>query len=186
MKNTHLPDLLNRLTNMSTKVPLAFGQLTSEQLNWKPSPNQWSVGQCLDHLVTTNELYYALFDQALRGNHSRTFWEKLPLWPTLMGNMILKSVRPETRRKNKTFPVFEPAQSDVSMSIVAKLVASNDKIADYFRQSDHLNHQKVIITSPLAAQVTYNLKTVCQILVNHEERHFNQAKRVMELSEFPV
>jgi hypothetical protein len=29
----------------------AFGQLSAEQINWKPGEGEWSIGQCFDHLI---------------------------------------------------------------------------------------------------------------------------------------
>jgi hypothetical protein len=40
-------------------------ELTLDQLNWKPVPGQWSVGQCLEHLAVTNEIYGAAIVDAL-------------------------------------------------------------------------------------------------------------------------
>jgi hypothetical protein len=45
--------------------------------------------------------------------------------------------------------------------------------------------KKIIITSPVASFVTYSLLDGYKIIVAHEQRHFAQAKRVMQLSEFP-
>jgi len=32
-------------------------RLGPHQLNWKPAPDVWSVGQCLEHLCVANEVY---------------------------------------------------------------------------------------------------------------------------------
>jgi hypothetical protein len=37
-------------------IDLARG-LSPQQLNWKPGEDLWSVGQCLQHLHATNEVY---------------------------------------------------------------------------------------------------------------------------------
>ena len=45
----------------------AFGQLSAEQVNWKPSEAEWSIGQCLDHLIISNRPV----PHDRRGNQSR-------------------------------------------------------------------------------------------------------------------
>ncbi|MGH7471115.1 MAG: DinB family protein [Longimicrobiales bacterium] len=41
------------------------------QLNWKPAPDSWSVGQCLDHLININREYDPTFDRIQKGEHER-------------------------------------------------------------------------------------------------------------------
>ena len=61
--------------NAITDETLAgFGDLTAQQLNWKPSADQWSVGQCFDHLVTANEAFFPIFEKVPGGEKKNTFW----------------------------------------------------------------------------------------------------------------
>jgi hypothetical protein len=42
-------DLLHLVTDLTTiadDAQLTFGNLTAQQLNWKPSTEVWSIGQC--------------------------------------------------------------------------------------------------------------------------------------------
>ena len=34
-----------------------FGELNEEQLNQKPSPDKWSIGECIDHLIVSHNQY---------------------------------------------------------------------------------------------------------------------------------
>ena len=54
--------------NAITDETLAgFGDITAQQLNWKPGAEQWSVAQCFDHLVTANEAFFPIFEKVLSG-----------------------------------------------------------------------------------------------------------------------
>ncbi|HSW54918.1 MAG TPA: DinB family protein, partial [Ignavibacteriaceae bacterium] len=35
----------------------SFSYLSETQFNWKPQADKWSVGECISHLVKTNNLY---------------------------------------------------------------------------------------------------------------------------------
>ena len=61
MKNAYLIDVLKTLDRMTSEYQRDLGQLSSTQLNWKPDPKSWSVGQCIDHVIVTNELYFSIF-----------------------------------------------------------------------------------------------------------------------------
>ena len=41
--------------------------LTVDQLNQPPAPGSWSVGQCLEHLLISNEVYLPPIERALAG-----------------------------------------------------------------------------------------------------------------------
>jgi len=48
-----------------------------------------------------------------------------------------------------------------------------------------LDLEKIVITSPALGAITYSLMDAYRIIVVHEHRHFQQAKRVTEESTFP-
>ena len=49
------------------KVQDTFGNLSGKQINWKPRPDSWSVGQCLDHLINSNEAFDGEFQSLAKG-----------------------------------------------------------------------------------------------------------------------
>ena len=54
--------------------------LTVRQLNWKPDPGVWSVGQCLEHLCAANEMYLPALSGALTGRTLAVVPEITPGW----------------------------------------------------------------------------------------------------------
>ena len=53
-------DLINNFLDVTVKVveqTKGFLKLSPNQLNWRPSDNQWSVGECFEHLMRTNSKY---------------------------------------------------------------------------------------------------------------------------------
>ena len=82
--------------------------LTPSQLNWKPSPERWSVAQCFDHLLTSNKGYFPIIDNVLAG-HKRTFWQSMPVLPGLMGKLLIKSSGSGVNSKDQSAQsVFNP------------------------------------------------------------------------------
>ena len=55
-------------------------RLSTAQLNWKPRPDVWSVGQCVEHLCLSNEVYVAPLSEALRGQPAGYADEITPGW----------------------------------------------------------------------------------------------------------
>ena len=106
--------------------------------------------------------------------------------PGLAGKLLIKSLDPASTRKLKAPKKFEPAQSDISGSVINDFVDQQDKIVEKMKATEHLDLEKIVITSPVAAAITYSLMDAYRIIVVHEQRHFQQAKRVTEESGFPA
>ncbi|MEL6924620.1 MAG: DinB family protein [Bacteroidota bacterium] len=185
MKNNYLPPLIAKANVAAQKIKDHFGALTYEQLNWKPSPQQWSVGQNVDHLIVSNRQYFEIFERVQQGVYNQSVWERLPFLPGLTGRMILKAILPDNEKKTKTFPVFEPAQSEVPADVVQQFLQNHEKLITHIQGLDHLEHRGIVVTSPVSKFVTYPLEYACTIVLEHEERHFRQAQRVFQHKSFP-
>jgi DinB superfamily len=179
-----LLDLSNILNDVSGEVRERFSGLSARQLNWKPSPGQWSIGQCFDHLLIGNREMASQIELKVRGGKP-TFFEKIPLLPRLFGPLVVNSVSPVTARKTKNPKILDPSASDLPGDIVAKFLESQEKIAEAMKASDNIDVEKTIMTSPVAKFVTYSMLDGFRITVYHAQRHLAQAKRVTETAGFP-
>lgn len=180
-----LPELTRELESVTADARRVFNNLSAEQLNWKPGAEAWSIGQCLDHLITTNSHFFTDFDQIISGEKKQTLWESLPLLPTLFGRLVVNATNPKTARKVKSPKIFTPASSSVDASIVEKFIEQQGEVASKLKALEKVDARKVKVTSPVSKFVTYSLLDACTIIVNHERRHLEQAQRVTESSGFP-
>jgi len=180
-----LPAVIDAANNVANEARSTFGHLTPSQLNWKPSAERWSVAQCFDHLLTSNKGYLPIIDNVLAG-YKRTFWQSMPVLPGLMGKLLVKSMDPASTRKVKAPKRFQPAQSEISASVINDFVAQQKQIVDKMKPTEHLDLEKIVITSPVAGVVIYSLMDAYRLIVVHEQRHFQQAKRVTEEPGFPA
>ncbi|HEX5966076.1 MAG TPA: DinB family protein [Pyrinomonadaceae bacterium] len=178
--------LVNRADAIGRDARKVFGALTKEQLNWKPSAERWSVAQCFDHLMTTNSGYLPIIDDILKGQKQSSVWQKLPFLPSLWGKMLIKSLDPSQTRKMKAPKRFEPSQSDVNGSIINDFASQQQLLIEKIKATSNLELERIVITSPAASFISYSLMDAYRIIVVHERRHFQQAQRVTEESEFPT
>lgn len=185
MKNSYLSEVLSTLDRMTFEYKRDLGPLNPEQLNWKPNSDSWSVGQCVDHIIRTNELYFSIFESLLNGTKPSNFWEKMPFLPSFFGKFLIKITQPVIDKKNKTVPVFEPSKSEITGDILNTFYENQKALIDWIKRSDSVDHEKTIVTSPATKIITYSLHDVCIILSGHEERHLNQARNVMKMDGFP-
>jgi DinB family protein len=181
-----LNEIVDAAAAVAQDTERTFGGLTKEQLNWKPSSERWSVAQCFEHLITTNSGYLPIMDDVLKGQKKSSVWQKLPFFPKIWGNLLIKSLDPAQTRKIKAPKRFEPSQSDISGSIIHDFVELQARMIEKMRATQNFDPERIIITSPAASLVTYSLMDAYRIMVVHERRHFQQAQRVIEERGFPT
>ena len=92
--SSEVDSLVSQADAIANDARKVFGSLTKDQLNWKPSPERWSVAQCFDHLITSNSGYLPIIDDVLKGQKKSSVWQKLPLLPGLWGQILIKSLDP--------------------------------------------------------------------------------------------
>src|SRR6185369_11788748 len=90
--------LIAELREVTGRAEKTFGRLSAVQLNWKPAPAEWSIAQCLEHLILINADYLPILERVARGWRP-SLKERLPLLPRLFGNMVLALVQPDSGRK---------------------------------------------------------------------------------------
>jgi len=185
-QNLTLPQIYDEAEAVAGDAKILFGNLNSEQLNWKPAADSWSVAQCLDHLISTNHEYQPVFDRILNGEYRKTFLHGMPFLPALFGRMMIKAVSPDSQRKFKAPGAAQPSSSSIDPQIVDRFIAHQLETLAKLRLLENSDPAGMIITSPFISVVVYSLLDTFRLIVAHERRHFAQAQRVMETSGFPL
>jgi hypothetical protein len=163
----------------------AFGQLSAEQINWKPGAGEWSIGQCLDHVVLSNRGFVPIIEEVLTGRRRPRLWERVPLLPRLFGRLLIRVLRPDLGWKAKAQPGFLPAASEIAPGVVASFLEQQDRLLRLMETTGGLPLDRTTITSPVSRLVTYSLMDAYRIIVVHEQNHVIQARRVMQSPGFP-
>jgi hypothetical protein len=176
---------ISELEKISDDVKKSFGNLSAKQINFKPSAKSWSIGQCFEHLIITNNLYFPAIQKVIDGNHRNNIFSEIPFATDLIGALMRNSLKPEQVRKMKTFKMFEPSMSDVSVSILNDFAENNRKLIELMEACKGLEIHKIKIPEPLNVALNLPLDDAFEILAMHEQRHFNQAERVMKNESFP-
>src|SRR5437667_39748 len=90
--------LMSQLDAADKRATSLARPLASEQLNWRPSQTEWSVGQCLEHLCLATEVYLPPLSASLEGRPTGVVPEIIPGW---LGGWFIRNYiepSPDTRR----------------------------------------------------------------------------------------
>jgi hypothetical protein len=185
-KKGELGVMLEELDAVGREAREVFGHLSPSQLNWKPSAERWSVGQCFDHLVVTNRCFFPDMERVAAGTYRPSLWARVSPLSGFFGRFILKALDPARGRRTKAPRVFEPARSDVAADVVERFAAHQSELSERMRATAGADLRGLKVTSPVSPVATYSLLDAYRILVAHERKHFEQARRVTQTQGFPV
>lgn len=167
-----------QIDSITASFKNTFEHLTHEQLNWKPDAKTWSIAQNIDHLMVINKTYYPVIKAVREGTYQLPFIGKIGFMVNFFGKTILNSVQPDRRRKMKTFPLWEPSVSDIPGDIIARFEKHQEELKQLIMSSQDLVEKQTVISSPANKNIVYRMDTAFDIIVTHEQRHFEQAKEV--------
>jgi hypothetical protein len=172
---------LTRIDQTTAAFQKAFGQLSEAELNWKPNAKTWSVAQNIHHLITINETYFPVLKGVRAGSQKLPWITSVKFMVRFFGNFILDSVEPTRKRKMKTFPLWEPSQSNLPANILEQFVQHQTDLKNLIQSNNDLLDKGVIIASPANRNIVYTLSRAWDIITTHEERHYNQAIEINDL-----
>jgi DinB superfamily len=181
-----LADVRTELEAIGAEAAMVFGGLDARQLNWKPEVSRWSVAQCLEHLLTANSQMADMADRALDATRRRTIWQRLPVWPRLLGRMLVRSQSPDATRRFKAPGKAQPAASAIDAGIVGRFVDQQRVLMARLDAAATRDPASVVMASPFAGIVTYSVLDGWRLIVAHERRHVQQARRVLATPGFPA
>jgi hypothetical protein len=163
-----------------------FGHLDEQQLNWRPDATSWSVAQCFDHLLSIDRQMFQAVDAAMDRSRPRTVWQRLPVLPRVFGLMLIKSQMPDAKRKFTAPSQAEPSSSAIDGQIIERFVAYQHEAAARVRLLEQRDVSHLIMVSPFASFIAYSVLDGCRLIVTHQRRHFEQARRVTQAPGFPA
>ena len=176
-----MSDWTSQLDKITKHFIADFGSLSAEQLNWKPNPQTWSIAQNIDHLIVVNETYYPALTSLKAGTYKTPFMGKIGFMVSFLGKTVLNAVNPDRKKKTKTFPVWEPSVNEIKDDILRRFENHQAELKQKIEASKELIEKGTVISSPANRNIVYKLETAFDIVVSHEQRHWKQAKEVLQL-----
>jgi DinB superfamily len=176
--------LVSELDDSDRRATALAKGLTPERLNWKPRPDVWSVGQCLQHLCVGNELYVPAMAEALSGKRQAVVQE---ITPGPFGRWFIRNyIEPSPATKRARAPRKIAPSADVEADVLARFLRSNDAIRALMDRARNYDVNRIRFKNPFVPLPLFTVGTGFEILSKHEQRHLLQGERIRALPEFPI
>lgn len=170
---------------LSQKTLDEFSALDDLQLNWKPAPGSWSIGQCLDHLLRTNRSYVSILEAVLKPGHTPSFWERHSPFTDSIGKSMIHQLGRDVNRRFKAPLLFQPSRNDLPGSIIQQAAEQFNRLAGLVRELDRQDAMEKVVRSPVSPLITIRAGALLRSMSGHADRHLEQAARVAAHADFP-
>jgi hypothetical protein len=176
--------LLSELRASDERAIALAGAMTPAQLNWKPRPDIWSVGQCLEHLCVASEVYLPAISAALDNSPTGIAQEITPGW---FGRWFIRNyIEPSAETKRAKAPRKIAPGAQIDAAILDRFLENNEKLREVIDRARACDVNRIRFRNPFVPLLRFTVGTGFEILSKHEQRHLLQAERVRGTSGFPA
>ena len=122
------------------------GGLSRQQLNWKPAPSQWSVGQCVEHLCVASDVYSKPIADSLPGHPESGVEEIKPGW---FGAWFVRTyIEPSEKTRKAPAPRKIKPGTEVELSVFDRFIEGNNLNRELVRRAAKLDVNRIRFRNP--------------------------------------
>ena len=175
--------LISELAAADARATSLAQGLTSQQLNWRARPGEWSIGQCLEHLWIANQVYLPAIAASLVDRPRGKAAEITPGW---FGRWFIRSyIEPSADTKRAKAPKKIAPSAEVDPAILDRFLESNQRARELVVRAADYDVNRIRFKNPFIPVIWFTVGTGFEITSSHERRHLLQAERVRASGGFP-
>lgn len=191
-----LSPLLDELARYRAQFETARGQfdelilgIDDKQFNWRPVDDQWSIAECIDHLIATGTLMNRNIDDGIEKAIAKGLRGDGPFKYGALGNWFVKAVGPSDEARKRKFKAPKAYTPTSNHSISRLKIAFNklqDDFSDRIERANGLDLARVKVPSAaggVSGLLRLSLGQWFALLANHQDRHLAQARDVRSAME---
>jgi hypothetical protein len=160
-----------------------FSSQSDAQFRWKPSPDRWSMLECLQHLNLAERYYIRTLQHKV---DALGLIQTSPADQTLesdwIGKIMLYIVDPGTTMKFPAPGIIRPRRPEElsPAEVLSQFIELQSTLHDVLDKAVYLDWNKEKVSTLFGNWLKLRLGDTFLMLVAHSERHMNQAMRVRD------
>ena len=181
------PDLEQQLDRSIEEARAVLDGLTPDQVNWRPAPERWSIGECISHLNVGIRAALPALDRAIETARERGFAGTGTGRYGWFANWMVRAQEPPVKRRVKTFPVFQPvaARHDAAR-LLPEFRAVRSELRERLARAEGIDWGRAKVVSPASRFFRLPFGAYVAFLLAHDRRHLWQAREVRNHPGFPA
>lgn len=168
---------LNHLKQTQSELSELVKGLSDEQANYKPSEEQWSIAECLEHIAISEQNLMGMIENSLQSDPDPSKRTEVAMSDDQILGLITSR-----EQKVKTRKEFEPTNSFGDFTGTLKTFKQRRKSTMKFVKSTDLNLRNYYMQFPFGLIDSYQ---GVLFLSGHTKRHTDQIREIMQTEAYP-
>lgn len=162
---------------------------SDEQKNWKPNDYTWNLFEIFAHLNEYARYYHPVFLEKIektKFKNSKENFVSSPLGRSAWRSMKLGNAK-NVKRKFKSPKGYNPLQDKhlISGRDIKDFIDRQKELLSILKKSEEVNLKKVKVPIFISRIVRLRLGDALMFCIYHNERHVEQAKKLIKHPKFP-
>ena len=150
---------------------------TVEALNYRESENSWTALECIEHLNNYGRFYLPELQSVISKSMTQPSTDFKGSW---LGRFFVKTIDPNIKTKKMNTPkAMNPMGTSLSMEALDVFLAQQHQLLGILDQAKSVNLDEVKTKIALSKLIKLRLGDTLKFLVLHNQRHINQANRIL-------
>jgi hypothetical protein len=185
MGEPELAEFRRQFAEVATQAKTITSGLSEAQFNWRPSPNQWSIEECLAHLTMVGQHEIRQIENAVQAARKKGLTGAGPFRYGFIERRILRLTEPPVRRKFSAPRRFRPVHMQPVTAILPTFLHLQSQLESLVEQCEGLHLARIKVATPITPLLRFSLGITLAQTAAHERRHLEQARRVRQHAQFP-
>ncbi|OUJ73459.1 DinB family protein [Hymenobacter crusticola] len=175
---TFLVQLQAAVRRLQAAVETELASLDDFALNFKPTSEQWSVLECLEHLNRYSRYYNPALGKAVQQVASAT--QSTLVRYSWLGRKSITMMQPGNGKQYKTVKHMNPAGSALSREVLAEFLAHQTQLLVLLTDAQKTDLNKKAVPVEFFRLLKLGVGEALEFVVRHQERHVQQALRTKQ------
>jgi len=178
MKAKELEQYCKEFDQICVQAKEVTAGLNEERFTWRPNPNEWSIQECLAHLLITGNWEVRAIENAIGQAKARGLTGAGPFRYGPFERLILRQTEPPVKRKFTTPKRFRPSHGHPVTAVLPTFLHLQSQLSMLAESADGLDLARIKVPTPITRLFRLSLGMTFAQIIAHEQRHLQQAWRV--------
>ena len=175
-----LQELYDQVEAIKREAEEMVKGLTEEQCAWQPTPQRWSIAQCIEHLNVTARMYFPMVHESINQARAQGWLGAGPFKYGWLVNWFVRATEPPPKRRFKAPRRFVPPPDRPMSEIWPSFLAFQERFRELIVRANGVDLARARVQSPAFKFLTFPLGRALALTTAHERRHLWQARQVLE------
>lgn len=178
--NSQLEEYRQQFERIASEAKELAAGLTEAQFNWRPTPEQWSIEECLAHLTSVGQVEVDAIEKSVGEAKAKGLTGSGPFEYPIWERFILRETEPPVRHAMPASKRFVPIHGQPVTGILPTFLHVQRQFTLQIERADGLDLRRVKVPTPITPLLKLSLGATFQQAAAHERRHLAQARRVRD------